>query len=68
MANQKLTHREFVGGSLAASLLGGVHEESQAKEDAIGGAKYKLFWGDLHNHNSVGYAKRIPGAILRYCP
>ena len=21
------------------------------------GSGYKLFWGDLHNHNAVGYAK-----------
>ncbi|HCO93861.1 MAG TPA: hypothetical protein DIU00_07920 [Phycisphaerales bacterium] len=57
MVNQKLTRREFVGGSLAASLLGSVYEESHAQEDATGGAKYELFWGDLHNHNAVGYAK-----------
>ena len=21
------------------------------------GTRYQLFWGDLHNHNAVGYAK-----------
>ena len=53
MVNQKLTRREFVAGSLAASL----RDESQAQEDTTGGVKYGLFWGDLHNHNAVGYAK-----------
>jgi len=36
MVNQKLTRREFVGGSLAASLLAGVLDESQAQEEATG--------------------------------
>lgn len=27
-----------------------------------GGAAYRLFWGDLHNHNGVGYAK---GSLAR---
>jgi hypothetical protein len=57
MASQKFTRRGFVGGSLAASLLAGVLDESQAQAEAIGGSEYKLFWGDLHNHNAVGYAK-----------
>ena len=35
----------------------GVRDESQAQEEATGGAKYGLFSGDLHNHNAVGYAK-----------
>ncbi len=25
--------------------------------DGGDGSKYRLFWGDLHNHNAVGYAK-----------
>jgi hypothetical protein len=41
---------------MAASLLAGVHTESIAEGDRDG-AKYKLYWGDLHNHNAVGYAK-----------
>jgi len=57
MVNQKFTRREFVGGSLAASLLAGVLDESQAQGEATGGAEYRLFWGDLHNHNAIGYAK-----------
>jgi hypothetical protein len=31
--------------------------ESEASQVSAGGSKYKLFWGDLHNHNAVGYAK-----------
>jgi hypothetical protein len=40
---------------MAASLLAGVHAESIADGDRDG-AKCKLYWGDLHNHNAVGYA------------
>ena len=29
---------------------------------ASGGSAYRLFWGDLHNHNGVGYAK---GSLVR---
>jgi len=57
MLNQKLTRREFVGGSLATSLLAGVQAESHAQAETTGESKYRLFWGDLHNHNAVGYAK-----------
>ncbi len=55
MSDRELTRRQFVGGSLAASLLAGMQCESLAEDDD--GAKYRLFWGDLHNHNAVGYAK-----------
>ena len=61
MSNHGITRREFVGGSVAASLLAGVQAESQA-EGEPDGAKYRLFWGDLHNHNEVGYAK---GSLAR---
>ncbi len=54
MSNHDLTRRQFVGGSLAAPLLGGMQVYSRA-EDEPDGAKYRLFWGDLHNHNEVGY-------------
>jgi Protein of unknown function (DUF3604) len=57
MTDQKLTRREFVGGSLAASLLTSMPIESQAKDETAGRMKYNLFWGDIHNHNAVGYAK-----------
>jgi len=56
MSDNELTRREFVGGSLAASLLTRVRPESHL-EGAEQGEKYRLFWGDLHNHNAVGYAK-----------
>ena len=56
MAECGLSRRRFVGGSLAASLLTGMHVQSQAADERDG-AKYRLFWGDLHNHNEVGYAK-----------
>jgi hypothetical protein len=57
MANQKITRREFVGGSLAASFLAGVQDDSPSQVKAADGEGYRLFWGDLHNHNAIGYAK-----------
>jgi len=56
MPNHDLTRRQFVSGSLAASLLAGIQTQSIAGDDPHG-AKYRLCWGDLHNHNEVGYAK-----------
>ena len=54
MSNQQLSRRQFVGGSLAASLLAGMQVESRAGGDPDG-AKHRLYWGDLHNHCEVGY-------------
>lgn len=54
MSHNELNRRQFVGGSLAASLLAGMQLESRA-QDERSGANYRLFWGDLHNHNEVGY-------------
>ena len=55
MSDHGLTRRQFVAGSLSGALLAGRHAESQAADGD--GAKRRLFWGDLHNHNAVGYAK-----------
>ncbi|MFH1924184.1 MAG: hypothetical protein ABIP48_30380 [Planctomycetota bacterium] len=56
MSDHEITRRQFVGGSMAASLLAAAEIESQA-EGEPDGARYRLFWGDLHNHCDVGYAK-----------
>lgn len=61
MSEHELSRRQFVGGSLAASMLAGMQFESRA-QDVRDGSKYRLFWGDLHNHNEVGYAK---GSLAR---
>ena len=63
MPDHDLTRRQFVSGSLAASLLIGIETESIAEGDPDG-AKYRLFWGDLHNHNEVGYAKGSLGRSI----
>ncbi len=53
-----LSRRTFVGSSLIAPLLGAVRPTSQAQADSTDDrSSYRLFWGDLHNHNAVGYAK-----------
>ena len=58
MSTNDITRRQFVAGSLIAPLVGAARTQSRARVDpADDGAKYKLFWGDLHNHNAVGYAR-----------
>lgn len=53
-----LTRRQFVGSSLVAPLLGAARPISQAQaEEREDRAPYQLYWGDLHNHNAVGYAQ-----------
>ncbi|MDA2928746.1 DUF3604 domain-containing protein [Acidobacteria bacterium AH-259-O06] len=56
MTAEKLTRRSFMGGALASTLLGRARPESRM-EAFRGEGTYRLFWGDLHNHNAVGYAK-----------
>ena len=55
MPVNQITRRQFVGRSLAAALMAGVRPEMRA-ETPDGASTYKLYWGDLHNHNAVGYA------------
>ncbi|MCZ6793636.1 MAG: DUF3604 domain-containing protein [Planctomycetota bacterium] len=56
MRKTQLTRREFVGGALAASLLPGLRARPESRTFGSKGS-HRLFWGDLHNHNAVGYAK-----------
>lgn len=58
MGPLEISRRQFIDSSLAASLLGLARPSSFA-EPAAGdeGARYQLYWGDMHNHNAVGYAK-----------
>lgn len=53
---REVNRREFVGGALATALVHGVREQSEL-EAADSSHKHQLYWGDLHNHNAVGYAK-----------
>ncbi|UCG31660.1 MAG: hypothetical protein JSU68_08325, partial [Phycisphaerales bacterium] len=55
MSRQTLSRRQFMGGALAVSVAtAGRAETHTASSD---GTRWRLFWGDLHNHNAVGYAK-----------
>ena len=56
MPDRGLSRRQFIAGSLAASVLAAKPGESMA-EDRAQGSGFRLFWGDLHNHNAVGYGK-----------
>ena len=51
-----LTRREFVGATMAASVFAGLRHTTQLNAAGASSSR-KLFWGDLHNHNAVGYAK-----------
>ena len=51
-----ITRRKFVGGATSATVLASLRPASQLHA-ADANAKHQLFWGDLHNHNAVGYAK-----------
>lgn len=53
----QVNRRSFVGGAVAATVLSGVRERAQLLADEKDSASPQLFWGDLHNHNAVGYAK-----------
>ena len=54
MSHWKISRRGFVGSSVAAAALGGAASPLSGQQRAGG---YRLFWGDLHNHNAVGYAQ-----------
>jgi hypothetical protein len=56
MPSAKINRREFVHGTLASALLAGGRAEARS-EGPAGKVTHRLFWGDLHNHNAVGYAK-----------
>ncbi len=56
MASSRITRRQFVGGSLAGLLVAGSRPEARVTSPR-GETAYRLYWGDLHNHNAVGYAK-----------
>jgi Protein of unknown function (DUF3604) len=56
MSTSKMTRRRFVGASLTAGALAGIREQSQL-QGSDSGPRHQLFWGDLHNHNAVGYGK-----------
>jgi hypothetical protein len=64
-----ISRREFIDYSLAASLVGMARPSSFAQPAAGDhGAPYQLYWGDLHNHNAVEYAKRVSAAFDRDRP
>lgn len=54
--NTEFSRRGFIGGAVATAVLSASRQESilSAAEDD---SRFQLFWGDLHNHNAVGYAK-----------
>ena len=54
MSEFGVNRRAFIGSSLTASLLGVARPTSRAQA-ALGddGARYQLYWGDLHRHTDV---------------
>ena len=45
--------REWLEGITAGAVLA----NTQLRAETAAGGEYHLFWGDLHNHNAVGYAR-----------
>jgi len=56
MAVSDITRRQFVGSLLATSLIETSFAQSTVETEQ-GRITHNLYWGDLHNHNAVGYAK-----------
>ena len=56
MSPVELSRRQFVGASLAAGSLAGMRQVSQL-HGSDANNRQQLFWGDLHNHNAVGYGQ-----------
>ncbi len=50
-----INRRQFVGAGLAAAVMASTRERSLLSVEE--GDQTQLFWGDMHNHNAVGYAK-----------
>ncbi len=51
-----MKRRDFLGAAMAATLLSGMRTESTFSTTQDSNS-LKLYWGDLHNHNGVGYGK-----------
>lgn len=56
MTAHEFSRRHFLTGTLGAAALAQFRAEMTVKGSS-GEESYRLFWGDLHNHNAVGYAK-----------
>ena len=61
MSGCEFTRRRFVTGAVAATLASGVRSQSELSAGQSS-APHTLYWGDLHNHNAVGYAQ---GSLAR---
>ena len=49
----RTSRRSLLQGATAGALLSGTQFEAAGASSG----DYQLFWGDLHNHNAVGYAR-----------
>jgi hypothetical protein len=49
--------REFVGAGVAAANVLAAMPNPAFAPGATTSSRYRLFWGDLHNHNAVGYGQ-----------
>ena len=57
-ASNEMDRRRFLGACAAVPVLGGLMpaQNAHATKSPANNA-YQIYWGDLHNHNAVGYAK-----------
>lgn len=61
MSNLELDRRGFIGGAIGAGALAAARPRSAVSADDDK-SPFQLYWGDLHNHNAVGYAQ---GSLAR---
>jgi len=52
-----ITRRAWLQSQLAAGLSPSLGAPRPAEPKAGEAAEFQIFWGDLHNHNSIGYAQ-----------
>ena len=51
------TRRRFIATAMTLPLLGAAKPRRAMAAHHEDDAEHQIFWGDLHNHNAVGYAK-----------
>lgn len=56
MNGYEFSRRDFMTGAMGAAAWVGIRPEMSVQRASVN-ESYRLFWGDLHNHNAVGYAK-----------
>ncbi|MHC4395806.1 MAG: DUF3604 domain-containing protein [Planctomycetota bacterium] len=65
MSTKKVSRRRFLAAlattpaalTLSSSITNTTAEAAEPKSEEINSPQKNIYWGDIHNHNAVGYAK-----------